>query len=91
MSVDKNSLRHLPRCSSKNYILQFAKAVFTPVPVRGPVTRSHLFRNATGTGTVSTPPSHQVFRTDVKVIIDGDGLVSMAMQIRRSMTFRQLP
>ena len=72
-------------CSgSRSGPVPLVRVAFTPAKIDqtrsgcGPVTRSHLFRNATGTRTLSTPSSHQVFRSDVKVIIDGDGLVSMA-------------
>ena len=72
-------------CSgSRSGPVPLVRVAFTPATIDqtrsgcGPVTRSHLFRNATGTRTVKVhPPAHQVFRSDIKVIIDGDGLVLM--------------
>ena len=63
---------------SRSSPVPLVRVAFTPGKIDwngsgfGPVTRSHLFRNATGTSspvnTPHPPPAHQVFRLDVKVI-----------------------
>ena len=63
---------------SRSSPVPLVRVAFTPGKIDwngsgfGPVARSHLFRNATGTSspvnTPPTPPTHQVFRLDVKVI-----------------------
>ena len=73
---------HLSRFAfrSRSSPVPLVRVAFTPGKIDwngsgfGPVTRSHLFRNATGTSSpVNTPhltptPANQVFRSDVKVI-----------------------
>ena len=64
---------------SRSSPVPLVRVAFTPGKIDwngsgfGPVARSHLFRNATGTSSpVNTPhpttPAHQVFRLDVKLI-----------------------
>ena len=61
-------------------------AAFTPAKIDrtrsgcGPVTRSHLFRNATGTRTVTPPPppEHQVFNYGSVFIPDDDSVDGFA-------------
>ena len=60
---------------SRSGPVPLVRVAFTPAKIDrdrsgcGPVTRSHLFRNATGTHTISTPTPRSV--------IDEDGLLSM--------------
>ena len=66
---------------SRSGPVPLVRVAFTPAKIDrtrsgcGPVTRSHLFRNATGTRTVThTPSAHQVFNFWSVFISEGDSV-----------------
>ena len=70
---------------SRSGPVPLVRVAFTPAKIDrtrsgcGPVTRSHLFRNATGTRTVTPPPpAHQVFNFWSVFISEGDSVDGFA-------------
>ena len=78
---------HLSRFAfrSRSGPVPLVRVAFTPAKIDrtrsgcGPVTRSHLFRNATGTRTVThTPSAHQVFNFWSVFFSEGDSVDGFA-------------
>ena len=69
---------------SRSDPVPLVRVAFTPAKIDrtrsgcGLVTRSHFFRNATGTRTVTPTPAHQVFNFGSVVISEGDSVDGFA-------------